>query len=224
MTNIAKFPLYLVVCYLAFAPLFFDNQDSIRFDSLSIAIAFGVLVSGLIYVLSADMGLSGELTVPIVLLGLTAFNLLKYKHRIVPKVVVSSYLALGILSALFIAYGGTVLVGSIMMGIGDYPPVFFNVDTPFRLTHAHEILGLTEYPPESLKAKDIYRSYHYGGPAAVATIAAITGFAVHKSMFFVGLPIMLLGSFSAICLLSRSVLRKASYQYLSIVLFGKSAD
>ena len=211
--------LYLIACYIAFAPLFVDNQGSVKFDSLSIAIAFGILISGLLYVLSADIGLAGELIVPIVLLGLAVFNLLKYKHKIIPRIAVSNYLSLAVLSTLFIAYGGTVLVGSVMMGIGDYPQVFFNVDSPLRLTHAHGIFRLTEYPPESLTTKGVFRAYHYGGPAAVATIAAITGLAVHKSMFFVALPILLIGSFSAICLLSRSVLQNSGYRYLSIMLF-----
>ena len=139
--------------------------------------------------------------------------------KFVPKFPISKYADLAVLSVLFIVYGGTVVSGSLMMGIGEYPPVFFNIDTPLRLTQAYEIYQLTEYPPESLTMMGVFRPYHYGGPAAAATIAEITGLAVHKSMFFVVLPIVLVASFSTICLLCRSSLKKSGYRFLSIILF-----
>ena len=211
--------LYIVISYLAFAPLFVDNQNTIRLDSLFVATTFGVLVAGLIYVLSADIGVDGEVTIPIVFISLAVFNIVTSKHIVVPRIVSSNYAASGILFILFLAYGGTVLVGSFMMGFGEYPEVFFNVDTPLRLTHAHEILGLTEYPPEALTTNNIYRSYHYGGPAVASTIAAITGVALHKSMFWVAVPLLLVGSFSVICLISRSILEGVIYRCLAIILF-----
>jgi hypothetical protein len=210
---------YIVISYLAVAPLFVDNQNTIRLDSLFVATTFGVLVAGLIYVLSADIGLVGELTVPIVFLSLAVINIINWNDIIVPRIVGSNYVTLGILLTLFFAYSGTVLVGSFMMGLGEYPGVFFNVDTPLRLTHAHEILGLTDYPPKTLTTSGIYRSYHYGGPAAASTITAITGVALHKSMFWVAIPLLLVGSFSVFCLISRSILKKAIFRYLAIILF-----
>ena len=41
--------LYIVISYLAVAPLFVDNQNTIRLDSLFVATTFGVLVAGLIF-------------------------------------------------------------------------------------------------------------------------------------------------------------------------------
>ena len=38
--------LYLIACYLVFAPLFVDNEGSLHFDNLTIAVAFGILFSG----------------------------------------------------------------------------------------------------------------------------------------------------------------------------------
>ena len=105
------------------------------------------------------------------------------------------------------------------MGFGEYPAMFFNVDTPVRLTHAYELLNAKTYPPEMLSLKGFSMFYHYGGPAAVAALSAVTQLAVHKSMFHVVLPILIIGSFSAIHLLCRSVFRKRIYRYVSISLF-----
>ena len=214
-----KVTLYLVVCYLAFAPLFLDNQNTLRLDNLFVATSFGILVSGLIYVLSADVGMAGEITVPVLFLSLATANTIYRRKQIIPDIAPPRLSHLGILSILFFAFCGTVLVGSFLMGLGDYPRVFFNVDTPLRLTHAHEILGLTEYPPEALTTSGVYRSYHYGGPSSASAITAITGIALHKSMFWVVIPLLLIGSFSAFHLIARSILKLAMYRCLAMILF-----
>ena len=58
--------LYVVLCYLAFSPLFLDKQNTIHLDSLLVATAFGLLAAGLLYVFSAVVGIDGAVVVPIV--------------------------------------------------------------------------------------------------------------------------------------------------------------
>ncbi|SVC92926.1 uncharacterized protein METZ01_LOCUS345780, partial [marine metagenome] len=210
--------LFLGACYLSVAPLFLSDENSIRTDSFFVAIAFGVLLAGLLYVLAKIAQLPGELVVPIAFITLSAVNAVRRKGALMPNFALSSYPESIVFFLLFLVFCGSVLVGSLMMGIGEYPHVFFNGDTPLRLTHAYEIAQMSDYPPEALTTKDIYRPYHYGGPASVAVLAAITGLALHKAMFLVVLPVLLIGSFSAVCWLSRVFLKRAGSQYAAILL------
>ena len=208
--------LYLGASYLAVAPLFLDERNSISLHRFFVALAFSLLSSGLLYVLAKIAHLPGDIAVASVLVSLSVYNVIRHKDSLLPNLLPVRPMRSSIILLLFLAFCGSVLFGSITMGIGDYPSVFFNGDTPLRLTHAYELSRASEYPPEALTAKDIYRSYHYGGAAAVAVVSSLTGITIPKAMFFVVMPIVLIGSFSGVYWLSRIFFEGNIKQYVAI--------
>ena len=211
--------LFLILCCLTAAPAVLENDEVFHLDRVAVATAFGLLSAGLLYVFCGMLGIDGKIVVPICLLALAAVNVWRWKGQLLPAIApAAGYLDWAALT-LFGSFAGLTLIASIMMGIGDYPTVFFNADTPLRLTHAHEILGLTQYPQEALTAKGIFRAYHYGGPAAAATLSAATGMPVHKSLFLAVIPVLLTGCFGAIWLLCRTVTNSKVSRLVAATLF-----
>jgi hypothetical protein len=204
--------------YLAVAPLFLDKQHRIYWDNVFVTIVFGVILMGALYVFLEIIGIPSKFGVLFVLILASALNLAKYRALLVPAVIKENYYRVVLLGVVFVLFGGGVLVGSVMMGFGDYPSVFFNIDTPLRLTHAHEIFKLSEYPPEALTTRGIYRPYHYGSVAAVAVLSDVTGLPLHKAMFWVVLPLLLVGSFCGIVLLCRTVIVNWNSRILAILI------
>ena len=104
---------------------------------------------------------------------------------------------LPIFIASFACFGGVTLSASFYMGQGaEFPLVFFNMDTPFRLGLSHSFVDAETYPPFSIFNLGARHAYHYGAPAAVAALSSLTGLAVHKAMFWVFCPVVLIGAFS----------------------------
>ena len=211
--------IYLIVCYLAFAPLFTDDNGSIKADNLFVATAFGLLTMGLSFELISPILEEKRIVFVLPFIVLATMNLFTYKHRLIPLTSISSYPYLITVCLLFFAFGGTVLLGSLLMGFGEYPRMFYNMDTPVRLTHAHELIQSTSSPPDMLVLKGHSMPYQYGGPAAAAALSVVTQLAVHKSMFHVALPIILVGCFCAVHLLCRSTLNSRLSRCVSISLF-----
>ncbi len=211
--------IFLIACYLATIPAILQEDESVHLDQLIVAVAFGLLGAGLLYVVCAMVGLNGRIAVPVVLLCASIINIRVWGLRLLPVVSSGSSYVGWVLVAVFGGFSGLTLVASVMMGLGDYPMVFFHLDTPLRLTHAHEILGLTQYPQEALTTKGVFRAYHYGGPASAAVLADVTALPVHRSMFLVVIPVLLTGCFGAIWLLCRSLISGRGSRLLGTALF-----
>jgi hypothetical protein len=212
--------LYLVICYLAFAPLCRDNGNLIQLDSLFIATTIGLLVSGYLYFVFYRFGFSGEYYVVVLLSILAVTNCYRYKVQIVPTIRNSTFPVYFTYGALFSLYGSFTLIASIKTGAGDYPLVFFGQDSITRLLQARELMNITEFPPERLVTKGIsIPPYHVGVSGSTAALSAMTGLAVHKAMFWIISPLLVLGSFSALMLLVRSVLITPSQRFLALLIF-----
>ena len=213
-------PLYLGMCYFAFAPLFRDKAKLIRLDSLFIATTVGVLVSGYLYIVPYRFGIPGEYLAVTVLLALAVFNCCRYKHAILPTVGNATFPVYFTFAVLFFLYGSFTLIAAMKMGAGDFPPVFFGQDTIERLLQAHELMHIVEFPPERLVTKGMtIPIYHMGTSASIAALSTMTGVAVHKAMFWIVSPLLVLGSFSALLLLVRSVLTVPSHRFLALLVF-----
>ena len=212
--------IYLGICYLAFAPLFRDKNNLIRLDSALIAITVGLLVSGYFYVVPYRFGLPGEYLSVVGLLILAIFNCYRFRAEILPRlgnITFPVYFTFGIL---FVLYGGFTLIAGMKMGLGDFPPVFFGQDTIERLLQAHELMNINEFPPERLVTKGmLIPTYHIGASAAIAFLSTFTGLAVHKAMFWVVSPLLVLGSFSVLLLIIRTVLNAHSHRFLAMLVF-----
>jgi hypothetical protein len=84
-------------------------------------------------------------------------------------------------------------ISALRMTPGDYPPVFFNVDTPYSLEHVHSLVQTRVYPPESLSNLGGRRSYHVGVQGIAALISRTSGLAPHHSLFLIVLPLLAAG-------------------------------
>jgi len=90
-----------------------------------------------------------------------------------------------------------VLVTAIQMSRGAYPPVFFNVDTPFFLGHVHSLVKATTFPPPSLNVLGGQLPNHYGIQGAAALISRSSGLAPHHALFLVVVPLLVAGTVAA---------------------------
>jgi hypothetical protein len=89
------------------------------------------------------------------------------------------------------------LIASLRMAPGDYPPMFFSVDTPYFLEKVHALTKSSELPPLSLGMLGGKYVYHYGSHAAAALISRVTLLPPHQTLFLVLTPALLLGIFAA---------------------------
>src|SRR6185369_10947356 len=67
------------------------------------------------------------------------------------------------------------MIALVTMARGTYPPVFFNVDSPYFLEKVHALLHTGRLPPPSLSVLGGTFPYHYGVQAIAALIAHTTG-------------------------------------------------
>ena len=95
-------------------------------------------------------------------------------------------------AAVITVYALPVLLASFLMGVGTYPKIFFNIDTPYYLSQAHALTRFDQYPPPSLNNLGYVVPYHYGVQAAAAFISRLTTAAVHKSLFWIVVPLLVI--------------------------------
>jgi hypothetical protein len=91
------------------------------------------------------------------------------------------------------------------MAPGEYPAVFFNVDTAYFLEKVHALVRTNTFPPESLGVADGLRSYHFGVHGVAALISRSSGLAPHHSLFLIVLPLLTGGILASALLLARAV-------------------
>ncbi|MBD84488.1 MAG: hypothetical protein CL400_04945 [Acidiferrobacteraceae bacterium] len=185
-----------------------------------ISAAIGILLGGLIYVISIVAGFKSEWFAVAFLLALIISNQFSFSHQHVSpqhnsENSIPSFLTL----IFFLCFGGLILVTSIKMGFGEFPQIFVNMDTPMRLSHAFAILKSETYPPESLMNANTYHAYHYGGPASVAFFSSVTGIQPHKTMFWIVNPIFLLAAFYSIISLASNATASRFRIVLAFALF-----
>jgi hypothetical protein len=108
----------------------------------------------------------------------------------------------GIVVAILIA---PIAVSFLYMAPGDFPPVFYNVDTPAVLEKVHGLVNANSFPPESLSNLGARRTYHYGTQAMAALISRTTGLLPHHSLFLIVLPLLTAGVLAAAVAAARYV-------------------
>lgn len=77
-----------------------------------------------------------------------------------------------------------------LMGPSENAFWMFNVDTAYRLTHAHQVLSAESYPPPSISNMDVSFHYHYGGAAIAAFISNLFSIDVYQAYFYVLMPVV----------------------------------
>ena len=91
------------------------------------------------------------------------------------------------------------------MSPGEFPPVFYNVDTPAVVEKVHALVAADSYPPESLSNVGARRTYHYGTHAMAALISRISGLRPHHSLFLLLMPLLLVGVTAAAVAAARGI-------------------
>jgi hypothetical protein len=72
---------------------------------------------------------------------------------------------------------------SFLASSGNFPGVFFGVDSPYHLSQVFSLLQSNAYPPESLNNKGVYFNYHYGIQLVTAAICEQFGLRPHFVYF-----------------------------------------
>lgn len=112
----------------------------------------------------------------------------------------------GVIAGLLaLALVSPIVVSALTMAPGDFPPVFFNVDTPYSLEKVHALTRTSIYPPESLSNLGGRPIYHVGIQAMAALLVRITGIAPHHSLFLIVLPMLALGSIGAAVIVAQRI-------------------
>jgi len=83
------------------------------------------------------------------------------------------------------------------MAPGNFPPVFYNIDTAYTLEKVHAFVAADRYPPDSLSNVGVRRTYHYGSQAMAALISRSSGLLPHHALFLIVLPLLTAGVVAA---------------------------
>jgi hypothetical protein len=100
------------------------------------------------------------------------------------------------------------LISALLMAPGPYPPVFFNVDTPYFLEKVHALIRSDTYPPPSLSVLDGRLAYHFGIQGLAAFISRVSGLAAHHSLFLLVVPMFVAGVIAAALFCGRALAPK----------------
>ena len=95
--------------------------------------------------------------------------------------------AAGLVAAVLLS---PIVISAARMAPGDFPPVFYNVDTAYFLEQVQSLAKTATYPPESLSNLGGRRSYHFATHGIAALISRSSGLAAHQSLFIVVLPLL----------------------------------
>ena len=96
-------------------------------------------------------------------------------------------------AVLVIAILSPTIITAFRMAPGEFPPAFYNADTPYFLEKVHALLAADGYPPPSLSNLGGVRTYHFGTHAMTALIARASGLLPHHALFLIVLPLLVAG-------------------------------
>jgi len=189
-----------------------------RHDRASLSLALVRLMAGLL-LLSLTFLLSLLLRLPwwagptaVVAAALAAHR----GHGLAPPRVALHASADGIATGVIaVAALAPVVVASLRMAPGDFPPVFFNVDTAYFLEKVHALVGTAVYPPESLGVLGGRRAYHLGIHGLAALVARGSGLPAHQALFGLVLPLLTVALLASAVWAARS-LAPALPRWLSV--------
>ena len=193
---IGFFVLLLILffcCYLPSFRVFHDFSYRVTPAQMCIYIAVGLGSLGMLTICIKAAGIDIRTSIiPGILLSINVF--VKHRKKWIPKIQTVTYdtkwfIAFGV-SAIYFLH---VLIPGVLMGIGEYPAVFFNVDSPYYLGQIHALVQSNSWPPGSLSFLGGSFGYHYGTQSISALLSVLTGFPPHTSAFLIYMPLITLG-------------------------------
>lgn len=205
LLSLAAFAVVLAMSYGAVVGLLAAPDRRPTGAEALAAAAFGVACLGFLFLALRWLSWPAPLAaVPLAAAALWAAH--RRRGRLLPRLrrQEGSGLARAAVPVVALAFLLPLLIGFILMAGGDYPAIFVNADTPFRLTHAYQFLEDRGLPPASLSNLGIRSGYHFGGPAIVAAIAVLTGLPPH-TVFLLTILLAALGSLAVSALLARTL-------------------
>ena len=134
------------------------------------------------------LGIYPEIVFGLSFASLTAYGILSQNNNTFKN---TNWLICFALTAVYVF---PLVFASLWMGSGIAPPVFFNVDFPYYLSQAFTLAHSTIYPPTSLNNVGYITPYHYGVQLAAALISRLTDCPVHKALFWIVIPFLLLST------------------------------
>jgi hypothetical protein len=205
----ALFALLLLIAHAAAIGLIAPADRRPSVAEAVTAAAFGLLSLGFLLMFARWASLPTP--TPILLMAAIALVItVRRQRRLVPRFERTANQS-PIAAVAAVAFLLPAVIGGVTMAQGDYPAVFFQAATPFRLTHAYQFVADRGMPPHSLSNLGIYPGYHYGGPAAAAAAALFTGLKVHTA-FFLTLITATAGIVGIAILLARSLRGQLPFQ------------
>lgn len=106
----------------------------------------------------------------------------------------------------------------IRMGDGEYPRMYYNVDSSYYLAQIQALIQSATFPIKSLSNLDVEISlYHYGAQAAVGLISEVSSIPAFKVMFWVVYPLIYVGIISLYVMISNK--NKNSKYFFVFILF-----
>ena len=198
----------LILAYLASSDLISAPDRRPTLAQAVTASTLGLVCLGFVLLLLRWLSLPLFIMVAI-LFAAAAMTAYRRRGFLLPRLDAASGLS-HVMIAVIAAFVLPGAIGGLMMAVGEYPGVFFNADTPYRLTHTYELIEDRGLPPLSLSNLGIRLGYHYAAPATAASVALITGLPVHAS-FFITIAIAILGIVAITILLANSVRGKIPF-------------
>ena len=98
-----------------------------------------------------------------------------------------------------------VVIAGVLMAPGEFPPLFFHVDTPYFLEKVHALVKADAFPPESLGFAGGLHPYHFGIHGLTALIARSSGLASHHTLFLITLPLFTVAVLAATVTAAKSI-------------------
>lgn len=167
------FGLVLLLAYLAALPALAPGERKANVAEAVAAAALGLICLGFLLLVMRWASLPAHLATALLALA-AMLTMVRRRRVLLPRLEDPSKLSLLAVAAT-VAFLLPCVIGGWLMGIGDYPKLFFHAGTAFRLVHTHQFIDDRGMPPLSLSNLGIRLGYHYAAPAAASAVSLITG-------------------------------------------------
>ena len=187
----------IFVCFLPAASFFHSGNSTPSISEAIIYTVIGLALLSLLSLTALRIHLPSEVAIlPLGMVGI--YYLIKNKASQIPRINSIKYdPGTLIVWALGILWCFSWVWQLLLMGEGDYPRVFFNVDTPYYLGQVHSLTRFDTFPPPSLFFSGESPGYHYGVQGMAAILARVSNIFPHSSLFLVVFPLLIISTFFA---------------------------
>jgi len=209
--------LLIICCYLPMFLFFHSKNEGPDVTLAGMLTGVGIVFVGVVVIVLRSLGAGfGSALIIMAFTGL--YSAVRYKKKCIPvlkPLQVNLYtVSVTMVCAVYFLH---VVIPGVLMGVGDYPAMFFNVDSPYYLGQIHSFLQSNCWPPLSLSYSGGSVGYHYGSQAVSAFFSWATNLPPHTCAFLIYTPLISL-AILAIVLRISSVSSSSVVRLLTIIL------